>query len=119
MFACLAAFLPWYSPAEVKPVIPHRSDLPSQQPREAVATARLIHEALLLKLEAVETQIETCRRRIAVIEAGFGMTQAELDLALARGSLRISADEAERWRAELERFESLREDRRRILSMIG
>ncbi len=119
MLACLAAFLPWYSSAEVKPVIPHRSDRSSLPPREAVATARLIHEALLLKLEAVEAQIRACGRRIASIEEGFGLTQAELDLALSRGSLRISEQEAERWRAELERLEVLREDRRRILAMIG
>ncbi len=119
MIACLSEHISCYSFAEVKSVYAHRMELADDTPREAVTTARLLREALLLKLAEIDAQIEACRRRVGVIEGSFGLTQDELDSALARHSLVISQTEAETWHAELERLASLATDRRHLLAILG
>lgn len=119
MLACLSEFLPWYSFAEVNPVIAQRAVPSSFQNRDAVSTARLLREALLLKLDSIGMQIESCQERIEAIEGRFGLPQDELDAALSRGSLAISVSEAEAWHAELELLDSLRNDKRQLLALLG
>jgi len=119
MIACLSEYMPWYSFAEVRSVNAHRIEPVEERRHEAAATARLLREALLLKLAEIEVQIEHCRRRVAIIEDRFGLTQDELDSALARHSLAISHEEAETWHAELELHESLAADRQHLMAILG
>ncbi|HNW36676.1 MAG TPA: hypothetical protein PKM25_17190 [Candidatus Ozemobacteraceae bacterium] len=118
MLACLSEFMPWYSFAEVNSAAAHRIEPPSTQKNEAISAARLLREALFLKLDDLDTQIDACRQRIDAIEGRFGLSQEELDIALAQASLTISVSEAEIWHAELELLDSLKNDRNRILAMV-
>ncbi len=97
----------------------HRIERADEKRRDAVATARLLREALLLKLAETESRIESCRHRVDAIEGRFGLTQAELDSALARRSLAISEEEAAAWHAELELLDALAIDRQLLLAILG
>lgn len=119
MIACLSEYIPWYSFAEVRSVSAHRVEPVEERRHEAAMTARLLREALLLKLSEIEAQIEICRHRVETIEGRFGLSQDELDSALARHSLAISQDEAETWHSELELLDSLARDRRHLQAILG
>jgi|GEM_PF-2200127 len=118
MLACLSEFTPCYSFAEVNSVAVHRIETLSMQRHDAISTARLLREALFLKLDELDAQVTACRQRIEAIEGRFGLSPAELDAALAQGCLAISIRDAEIWHAELELLDLLDNDRKHILSMI-
>lgn len=119
MIACLSEYRQLYTFAEVNSVNAHRIEPADDKRRDAVATARLLREALLLKLAETDARIESCRHRVDAIEGRFGLTQDELDSALARHSLAISQEEAEAWHAELELLDALATDRQHLLAILG
>jgi len=119
VIACLSEYRQLYTFAEVNSVNAHRIERADEKRRDAVATARLLREALLLKLAETESRIESCRHRVDAIEGRFGLTQAELDSALARRSLAISEEEAAAWHAELELLDALAIDRQLLLAILG